>query len=377
MLSPPPSTENMCKEALERGDSSRDELVTSEGRSHDERSEIFQESFLTGIKSTPSSSQDGLLVNRVIFPYDVLCGRCKDAFNNIGNRRFRVTVSLWLSRYVNAPTRQDKSLIINAIRELVRETGGRFLKHRNGGFGELSDKEIREKVGHALRDMVTARDMAVSKDDLDTVGTAAARKEGSLGSRSKNENKATLCAMARKSYRTCSSGHNEQHHTQESNTPFSIPPESGIERYRRLSSVSPDSEIDQVFALREPPDRSTSGNSDEGESSKASSALGMLDDSQQDDDGQMDSCWEANVAPEDIDDLVNSCGFHSVCRGILDSTHQDNDTWIDWDYRGILDSTHQDNDIWIDWDYNVASEGVDAKSTALDRIPSVETGIEG
>jgi hypothetical protein len=222
---------------------------------------------------------------------------------------------------VNAPTRHDKSLIIHAISALVRETGGRFQKHRNGSFLELSDKEIREKVGHALRDMVAAKDMAPSKDDASLVGSATARREGSIGSRSDNERTPTLGAMAWKSDRTISSGHNEQHHAQESNTSLRIP-ENGMGRHRRLSSLSssetPDFEIDQVFTLSEPAGASTSGNADEGESSKASSAVSMLDYTHEDDDGQVDRCWEDNVAPTEIDDLISSFGF----RGMLDSTQQ-------------------------------------------------------
>jgi hypothetical protein len=226
---------------------------------------------------------------------------------------------------VNAPTRHDKSLIIHAISALVRETGGRFQKHRNGSFLELSDKEIREKVGHALRDMVAVKDMAPSKDEasleIGLVGSATARREGSIGSRSDNERTPTLGAMAWKSDRTISSGHNEQHHAQESNTSLRIP-ENGMGRHRRLSSLSssetPDFEINQVFTLSERAGASNSGNADEGESSKASSAVSMLDCTQEDDDGQVDRCWEDNISPTEIDDLISSFGF----RGMLDSTRQ-------------------------------------------------------
>jgi hypothetical protein len=311
---PTPSTKNVGNEAIDQG----------EGRSQPSESSDQEHS--------TSSSQ----VSQEIGLFDVLCGRHKDAFNNVGNRRFRVTVSLWITRYVNAPTRQDKSLIIHSISALVRETGGRFLKNRNGALVELSDKEIREKIGHALRDMGAARDMAASKDDvsLDTgiVVPGAARREGSVRTRSGNERKTTLGAMARKSYQTSSSGHNEHYHAQEWNAPLC--PESGIEKHRRLRSrlTSSDFDIDQVFTLNKPADAvATSGNADEGESSKATSAVGMLDDTQEDDDGQMDGCWEDNVAPTDVDDLVNSFRIKSVHRGRLESAQQEDDSSLDWD----------------------------------------------
>jgi hypothetical protein len=352
---PTPSTDNMCKEIPDRVEIYLEELVASEDRSLDEEpSENSQEKRLSR-----NTQEQRLLVSQEIGPFDVLCGRRKDAFNNIGNRRFRVTVSLWLSRYFHAPTRHDKSLIIYAISALVRETGGRFLKHRKGALLELSDKEIREKVGHALRDMVAATNMALasSKDDVSldigNVVPGAARREEFVRSRSGHERKITLGAGARKSYRTTSSGHNEQHHAKEWNAPLCIP-ESGIEMHGRLSTISSseatDFEINQVFALSETPDSSTSGNTDEGESSIASSAVGMLDSTEEDDDGQMDRCWEDIVAPTDINDLFKSFGSHSVCQG------------------GVMVSTEH-YDIWIDWDLN---DMLDDQSTALDRIPSID-----
>jgi hypothetical protein len=86
-------------------------------------------------------------------PYDVLCGRRKDSFNHVGNRRFRVIISLNLQRYINSPTRFDRSdMILSLVRELRDKVGVRFLKKKGSKFVELSEKECREKVGHALRD---------------------------------------------------------------------------------------------------------------------------------------------------------------------------------------------------------------------------------
>jgi len=95
-----------------------------------------------------------------IGPYDVLCGRHRLAFNNIGNRRFRVTVSLFLDRYMEAPTRQEKSLIVLSVAGIVKSTVGRFMKWNSAKteWVELNDKKTREKVGHALRDMALAKE---------------------------------------------------------------------------------------------------------------------------------------------------------------------------------------------------------------------------
>lgn len=88
-------------------------------------------------------------------PYDVICGRHKAAFDNIGNRRFRITVALSLARYKAAPIREDKSIIIHSVVALVRSCGGRFLQRQKEAWVELDDKMAHEKVGHALRDMAS------------------------------------------------------------------------------------------------------------------------------------------------------------------------------------------------------------------------------
>ena len=88
---------------------------------------------------------------------DVICGRNKSAFNHIGNRRFRVTVSIFLKRYMENTCRLDRSCLIYEIIDTVQESGSRFLRQSaNGEWVELSEKEQRNKVGHALRDAAAA-----------------------------------------------------------------------------------------------------------------------------------------------------------------------------------------------------------------------------
>ena len=97
-------------------------------------------------------------------PYDILCGRKKDAFNNIGNRRFRITINMNLQTYENAKSRTEKSVLIASIVSFLQEeAGARFVKPapkkkcRTGYYIELNPQQAREKVGHALRDMSVAR----------------------------------------------------------------------------------------------------------------------------------------------------------------------------------------------------------------------------
>jgi hypothetical protein len=90
--------------------------------------------------------------------YDVLCGRHKAAFNNTGNRRFRITVSLSLACFMKATSRKDKNTVIKSILKIVQGNGGRFLEYdgKMNQFIELTAKKAHMKVGHALRDMALA-----------------------------------------------------------------------------------------------------------------------------------------------------------------------------------------------------------------------------
>ena len=92
-------------------------------------------------------------------PYDILCGRNKLAYNHIGNRRFRVTINMNLQAYVNAKTRNDKAaLIAYIVNYLKNEVGARFVTQRkDGSLGDLTPRQARQKVGHALRDLSVAR----------------------------------------------------------------------------------------------------------------------------------------------------------------------------------------------------------------------------
>lgn len=89
--------------------------------------------------------------------YDVICGRSKSAFNNIGNRRFRIIISLFLPRYLKTKSRVDRSKLINEIVDTVHSAGGQFLKELpDWDLHEVEPKEGRNKVGHALRDAASA-----------------------------------------------------------------------------------------------------------------------------------------------------------------------------------------------------------------------------
>ncbi len=91
--------------------------------------------------------------------YDIICGRDVAAFNNIGNRRFRITIGLYVHRYVSATTRREKKVVLQSVFDIItKDAGARFLKRRreqgsNATFFVVDEREARNKIQHALRDM--------------------------------------------------------------------------------------------------------------------------------------------------------------------------------------------------------------------------------
>jgi hypothetical protein len=113
----------------------------------------------------------------VVSVYDVLCGRNKDAFNNIGNRRFRVLVSISLHEYNHiAIRRKEKSQVVRNIIAATKASGGRFLQETNGILHELSDKDAQIKVGHAIRDMTIAKKKSSSDTSSNSTGSSCSSR---------------------------------------------------------------------------------------------------------------------------------------------------------------------------------------------------------
>ena len=130
-----------------------------------------QKSKISKMKRDSSNAQETTRPASQIPPeqvgaYDVLCGRDKSVFNHVGNRRFRVSLALWIPRYEEAQTKSQKASVIAALCNMLQnEAGVRFLKRHEEGQGdnktvyymELSATQTKKKVGHAIRDMSVAR----------------------------------------------------------------------------------------------------------------------------------------------------------------------------------------------------------------------------
>jgi hypothetical protein len=126
-----------------------------------------------------------IIMAQEVGPSDILCGRTSDAFNNIGNRRFRITIGLNLKRYRESTNRQEKTNLVASIVHLLRnEVGARFLRKTANGYEELREKQCKEKVGHAFRDMAGPH-CSTSKEDCPK--TTTNRKTAALTRKSKGK----------------------------------------------------------------------------------------------------------------------------------------------------------------------------------------------
>ena len=94
---------------------------------------------------------------------DVFCGSrgSQDQENrHPGNKRFKVAVTLRLEQYRNAETKYDKSMIVKDIISSVHESGGRFVRQKEGKWYDIGLPKARDKVTTAIRLMLGLKNKA-------------------------------------------------------------------------------------------------------------------------------------------------------------------------------------------------------------------------
>jgi hypothetical protein len=120
--------------------------------------------------SEPSSSPSGKTQLRVQFQpcdYSVVCGRGKDSFNHVGNRRFRILASMFIETYSEADSKAAKSAVVSRILEVIRQAGGHFCKYESGAWFDVGGHCAREKVSALLRDLLHTQYRSSAKSKLD------------------------------------------------------------------------------------------------------------------------------------------------------------------------------------------------------------------
>jgi len=108
-----------------------------------------------------SNPSNRLLNNFQPTHLDVVCGRGKTSRGHEGNINFIRVIKNNLNSYVKIRSREGKSELIRSIVESIRYEasiigGVGFVKvdEKKGCWIEIGDQLAREKVGHALRDML-------------------------------------------------------------------------------------------------------------------------------------------------------------------------------------------------------------------------------
>jgi hypothetical protein len=86
--------------------------------------------------------------------FSVVCGRGKDSFNHVGNRRFRILADMFVERYSHAATKIAKSAIVSEIIAVIHQAGGIFCTYKMDAWCEVGDHQAREKVSALLRDLL-------------------------------------------------------------------------------------------------------------------------------------------------------------------------------------------------------------------------------
>ena len=89
---------------------------------------------------------------------DVCSGRGKRNWTHSGNIAFRELIQHTTPAYMAAPTKNEKTAIVCNIVEEMRALGCQFLKQDSttNRWYDMGDAQARDKVGHSLRDQVSA-----------------------------------------------------------------------------------------------------------------------------------------------------------------------------------------------------------------------------
>jgi hypothetical protein len=140
------------------------------------KTQILHQSTLSTLNMSPTSISNILKPRQLPEDYelsdaDILCGRGRACLKHPGNKTFSEVVRANLQRYIDAPKRVDKSIVVASVADSLKESGGRFIKRDKHSklYCELSDDQAHEKIGHAIRDLV-------KKNDTRSAGRKMAKK---------------------------------------------------------------------------------------------------------------------------------------------------------------------------------------------------------
>jgi hypothetical protein len=112
---------------------------------------------ITGKKAIKSVKRESVLDGYAPGKYDVVCNRSRNAFHQLGNRRFRIIIENHAAAFAAKRLKADRSFMIVSILKTVESAGGKFVaKNNQGQWDTIALVKRKEKVGHALRAAISA-----------------------------------------------------------------------------------------------------------------------------------------------------------------------------------------------------------------------------
>jgi hypothetical protein len=92
--------------------------------------------------------------------FDVVCGRGKGSYNAPGCKKLRALIREYIPEYTSARSKFDKTTVLSRIVDVVQSQNNytaKFVKKDvNGVWCEISNDQAREKVGHTMRETISA-----------------------------------------------------------------------------------------------------------------------------------------------------------------------------------------------------------------------------
>lgn len=84
-------------------------------------------------------------------PSHVICAKGKAPKQHQGNKLLRHLIQSKMQDYANSKEKLDRSYIVSQIIKTIRQEGG-FVRHVDGHWFDVGDRNAREKIGQIFRD---------------------------------------------------------------------------------------------------------------------------------------------------------------------------------------------------------------------------------
>lgn len=87
---------------------------------------------------------------------DIICGRGRAFVNHPGNVKFSQLIKSNVQRYIDETTAVQRGRLVTLLHNEILDSGARFMKtdRKTNIWYELDKSKSKEKIGHALRDMI-------------------------------------------------------------------------------------------------------------------------------------------------------------------------------------------------------------------------------